>query len=399
MGRKPLAVLAAAFLLALAAPCGAVFVASQMDRIDTEGLLDSEYFLDLLSFTPPQDWERAWSASTGAYLANGASLDCCSLLLSQRLKLEKRLTPKLTMRFKFEQADDKEREETHHWIEAEQELGGGFSAVLLGEPAFRKEDADIGLGAAIRRGGVSAGLRRIFVDWNFNQRGSTSQSYPRLPVTDQLAAAYAFPAGTLSAWGEVDHLTRRLVPAQNKLFSYRRLAAAAAWTPAEPGLVPSIRYSHEFVRRSNSFLPDPTLASIDFAMRRHWASAIWTLPLSERDTLETGPAVLSRSGSALTPSSRSDYGRWELQPQARWRRRHKPWLVSELAAFGSGGEDRRFFGGAAPDRVERVGEAKLGAGLDFVFAAGRIGLNTSWDLDELRGHPWDGGNARLMLFF
>ena len=109
-----------------------------MDRVDTEHLFDSEYFLDLRSFAWSRASEDSWAASTGGYRVNGASLDCCDLYLDQSLLFTRRLTPGLEFRFLFVALSDKARQESHHYLEFEKALGAGWSAEIFGEPTFRK---------------------------------------------------------------------------------------------------------------------------------------------------------------------------------------------------------------------------------------------------------------------
>ena len=116
-----------------------------MDRIDPEPLFDSSYFINLLSFSYPVDWARRWHSSSAAYRINAASFDCCELLLKQELKFRRSLIAGLDFKFRFISEENKDRQEVHHWLELEKTMGYGFSALVLGEPAFNKGDSDIGL--------------------------------------------------------------------------------------------------------------------------------------------------------------------------------------------------------------------------------------------------------------
>ncbi|MBI4059920.1 MAG: hypothetical protein HY403_00665, partial [Elusimicrobia bacterium] len=100
------------------------------------------------------------------------------------------------------------------------------------------------------------------------------------------------------------------------------------------------------------------------------------------------------------PSAGTLYRRWEIQPYLRWRRALGARLTSELSPSLSLGENRaRHPGGGAPDRLEIVGEAKLGAALEFGFGkAGRVALGGVFDLDT-PGKPWDGGSAMALFLF
>lgn len=361
----------AALFLCLAAPARAAFVRSVMDRVDTEPLFDSEYFLDLRSFTLPRDWERAWDASTSGYRVNGGSLDCCDLYTDQGLRFVRRLTPGLEFRFRFTELSDKDRQETHHWLELERDLGGGFSAELFGETAFRKEDADIGAGLRWRRGGWEARARRNAVDFNFNSRGSTSERYDRKPYTDEVLLAAPAADGRAWAAAEFDQPTRRRVPAQNKVFGYRRSRAWTGWESAGDAAC-RLEYAYEFQRKSDD--------AYHSERRVHSASTSWL-----RGAWEPGVGFFHRS--SWTELAR--YKRWEVQPWLRRRQELRASMTGELSPFLSLGErDSRF-----------VAEAKLSAALEWAFGGrGRIGLNGTFDLDT-PGSPWDGGNVRAMFFF
>ncbi|MBI4249461.1 MAG: hypothetical protein HY611_08150 [Elusimicrobia bacterium] len=400
-----------AFLLALFAgaflqpPAHAVFVKSEMDRIDHEPSFDSEYFSDLQGFAYPFEWQDVWrSTDAPAYRINGASLDCCDLLLQQDLRFRRRLTDWLAFGFRLEQQEDKERRYLQHRVEFESRIFGGLSAAVFGEPTSRKEDADIGFGLAFENRGFRAELRQNFVDFNFNARGSTTQRYSRKPLTNEFSLALTAGKHACRAAVELDHPLRREVPAENRSFSYRRTRAAAEWRWEHPGGASRrLEYSYEFQRKGDRFTPDPSAASLDSLRHVHRAAVAVEGSWGERDRIEAGAAFLLRAARAddpWQPAAGIAYRRWEAQPYARWRRTLRPWAVTELAGFLSAGENRtRYPGGAAPGKIRRIIEAKLGAGIDFLFGpAGRIGLYGAFDLDEM-ARPWDGGNIRAMFLF
>jgi hypothetical protein len=395
--------------LLLASPASAVFTAREMDALDTEGLFDSEYFLDLLGFSPPLDWRWAWQASSSGYRVNGASLDRSDLLLEQDLKLTRRLNDGLAFRYDLVQRGDKDLVELHHWLQLEagpwRELTGG----LFGEPEFSKEDADIGLflrwarGPWMLRGAMDA------VDFSFNQRGRTSQSYHRKPVTWDLRAAWTEGGDRVLASAELDEPLERSVPADGRLYGYRRTRLALSWD--RPASAPAgdwgfaADYAFEYKREQDYYDPDPSRKTLDFRRTLH----TWTLAgerlLGARDRVEAGARLLTRSANAgHGPDSAADirYRRWELQPYGRWRRELRPWAVSELALFLGEGEQRRAYPSAPASSVaETPAEAKLGTGVDFVYGggSGRLGLYGHWDLDDAGRHVWDGGNIRAMFLF
>lgn len=367
--RRALAALG--LLLALAAPGRAAFTRTVMERVDTEPLFDSEYFLDLRSFAWPRAWADPWAASSGGYRANGASLDCCDLYTEQGLLFARRLTSGLEFRFRFTELSDKDRQETHHWLELERELAAGLSLEAFGEPAFRKEDADIGAGLRWRRAGWEARARHNFVDFNFNQRGSTSERYDKKPATDELRLSAPAAGGRAWAAGELDQPTRRRQPEQGRVFGYRRSRAWAGWEGGGAA-APRLGYGYEHQRKS----ADAT--SAERRVHTAEASALW-------GEWEPGLAFLHRAASA----GLARYKRWELQPWLRLRRELRPQLTGELAPFLSFGERD-----ARP-----LAEAKVNAALEWGFSGrGRVGLNATFDLDA-PGRAWDGGNVRAMFLF
>ncbi len=395
-------ILLAAAFIALAVPGRATFVRSLMDRVDTEPAFDSEYFLDLRSFAWPRAWDDPWAASSGGYRVNGASLDCCSLYLDQTLLFTRRLTPRLEFRFRFVELSDKDRQETHHWLEFEHDLGGGWSAELFGEPTYRKEDADIGLGLRFRRGGWEARARRTAVDWNLNARGSTTQRDSLKPYTDELSVRAPVGAWVLRLAGELDEATRREVPDERRSFFYRR-ARAEASLGMEEGWAPLARYSFETQIKANTVAPGGTGSSEEARRQVHEMSVSARIRPGPDDEFEPGAVGLlraARSDLPASPSAGTFYRRWEFQPYLRWRRGLSARLTSELAPSLSIGENRvRHPGGGAPERYETVAEAKLGGALEFKFgAAGRISVGGVLDLDN-PGRPWDGGNVLAMLLF
>ncbi|MBI5247725.1 MAG: hypothetical protein HY923_11155 [Elusimicrobia bacterium] len=403
MVAQPRAALASALLLlALTAPARATFVRAVMDRADTESLFDSEYFADLRGFAVPRSWTDTWAASTSGYRINGASLDCCALYLDQELKFARRLTPRLEFRFRFTDLDDKDRQEQHHWLELETDLGAGFSLEAFGEPAYRKEDADIGLGLRWRRGGGQLRVRRNMVDFNFNSRGSTTERYSLKPYTDELHLEA--PAGAWRAWAglELDEPTRREIPAENRSFGYTRTRALLG-AGSDEGIAPRLVYSLETQRKVNRFATVAAGESQDARRQVHAFESSARLRPRDGDELEPGLAYLNRSARTdrpEVPAGGTTYRRWELQPWLRWRRRWTKIATGELAAFLSFGENRTFRSpGATPSAHETLVEAKIGTGVDFLFSpSARLGLYGTFDADA-PGHFWDGGNVRAMFLF
>lgn len=396
-----------ALLLALAAsPAGAVFQKSQMERIDTERRFDSEYFLDLLGFSPPLDWEDDWAASTGAYRINGASLDCCDLLLRQELKYRRSLIPGLDFGFRFVQNSDKDFSEQHHWLELDRAVGRGFSVQLFGEPRPEKEDSDIGLGVAWSpeaAPGLRAAARRTWVDFVFNQRGSTSQSYTRKPLTDEFRLDWSGRAGRAWAEVEADHPLRRSIPDETRLISYRRTTARAGWRGPAAGLEARLEYSYEFLKEGDLRNPDPGSLSIDFRRQVHAVDLRGARWVGPKDRLEAGAVIFNRAARADFIHQEIlgvFYRRWELQPYARWRRRVSPRLETELGSLLALGENRRRFpSGAVPSVFDSTAEAKILAAADFRFSErGRLSLVCNIDLDS-PSHFWDGGGVRALFPF
>ncbi len=397
----PLAALALA--VGLAAPVRALFVKSQMDRLDTEPLLDSEYFADRLGFSVPAEWDREWRASTLTYRANGASLDCCDMLLDQDLRLRQRLLESLDFKFRFWQRSDKEVDEMHSQLEFEQRLPAGLSIAAFGEPTFNKEDSDFGLGLAWKpRAAVELSARRTFVDFSLNRRGVTAQRYAREPATDEFAAS--FPAGNarVRAGLELDHPLRREIPADGRSYAYRRTSAFAEARMNLAGWQGFGEYAFEYHHEGDIFDPDPALKSLDYRRRTHRLMLGAEGPLSARDRLEAGHGLVLRWARADNPRDSGAgimYRRWESQPYARWRRRLSDLVTTEVGTFLSLGEMRkRYPAHLIPSIFDIVAEAKLGTGLDFTFAPGRVGIYANWDLDDW-GHPWDGGNVRALVRF
>lgn len=389
----------AALLLALALPARATFVRSLMDRADTEPLFDSEYFLDLRAFSDPRDWRDAWAASTGGYRINGASLDCCDLFVDQGLSFARRLGERVEFRFRFTDWGDKDRQETHHWLELETDLARGWSVEVFGEPAFRKEDADIGLGVRWRRDGRQFRWRRNAVDFNFNSRGSTSSRYSLKPWTDEVTLESPVPGGTARLAAELDAPTRRDDPVARRSFFYRREYAAASWEGAD-GARPRVLYSVERQERLDRYATAALGTSTEARRRVHQLEGSARLALDARTELEPGLALLARSVQAddpHAPASGQSRRRWEAHAWTRWRRELSRLLAGELApSLALGERTTRTSGGV---RNEGLAEAKLGAALEWSFAAsGRIGVNANFDLDT-PGKPWDGGDIRAMFLF
>lgn len=393
--------LAVAFFFAFGVPVHAAFVRSLMDHVDTENLFDSEYFLDLRGFAWARAHDDAWAASTSGYRVNAASLDCCDLYLDQEFRFARRLTPALEFRFRYRELSDKDRRETHAAIELERDLGLGFSAELFGEPAYAKEDADIGFGARWRRGQWEVRARRTAVDWNLNERGRSGDRYALAPHTDEVSLRAPLGAWSARLTADLDEPTRRLVTAERRAFFYRRERASLA-VGKDEGWAPLARYSYERQVKMNTYAPGAG-ASEEARRTVHELVASARLRPTADDELEPGAAFLLRSARADLPDAPSGgtlYRRWEVQPYLRWRRSLSPRLTSELSPSFTLGENRvRHPGGLEPGHRSMIGEAKLGAAFEFKFAgSGLISLGGVLDLDK-PGKAWDGGSARAMFLF
>lgn len=404
--RRTLILLAA--LWTAASPAEAVFQKSQMDRIDTETRFDSEYFLDLLGFAPPLSWEDAWtdSSSSGAYRVGGASLDCCDLLIRQELKYRRTLVSGLDFSFRFSQSGDKDDSQVHHVLEFDKTLPGGFSGQIFGAPSPAKEDSDIGLGLAWSPPpvpGLRLAARRTWVDFVFNQRGSTSQSYTRKPLTDEARLDWTGAFGRFWTALEADHPLRKSLPDESRVYSYRRTTVRMGWRGRAAEVETFLEYAYEFQKEGNLRNPDPGGSSIDHRRHVHSVELRGLRALGARDSLEGGAVLLERAARSdfiHQPEIGVIYRRWELQPNARWRRRVSERLETAVGGMLALGENRRRFpAGIVPSIFDVTAEAKLDATVDFHFSGrGRIGLVANIDLDS-PAHFWDGGGVRALFLF
>lgn len=395
---------AAALALLLASPAGAVFVKSEMDALDTEPLFDSEYFLDLLSFRDPLEWRWAWDAAALGYRIDGASLDRSDLFLEQEAKLPKRLNDWLAISYRVEHRGDKDLSELHQWLALDFGPWSGFTAGLVGEPSFDKQDADVGLRLAQAWGPWTARASTLFVDFPFNERGKSGESYPVKPLTHAFSLTRELPGGSARLWTDLDMPTIRVVPASGRTYGYRRTRAGLLWDRPSSGDRTGWRaaYTYEFKKEEDRFEP-ATNSNLAAHRKVHTLDAAAEGRLSERDRWEAGTVFMHRGGLTHTfqPGvADARHKRWELQPYGRWRRQTKPWAVREVALYLSGGEDYRIFPGVGPDKRDTLTQAKLGFGYDLLPSPqGRIGLYGTFDLDDADRHVWDGGNVRAMFFF
>ncbi|MBI5243780.1 MAG: hypothetical protein HY922_08900 [Elusimicrobia bacterium] len=397
----------AGLLLLFSAPASAVFIANEMDVLDTEPLFDTEYFQHLRMFSDPLDWEWASQASTGGYRINAASLNRSDLLLDQRLAFARRLNDWLGFRYGLRQRGDEDLVELHQWLSLEAGPWAGLSFGIFGEPQFAKEDADIGALCRWEPGpGVSMHASVNAVDFNFNERNRTDRSYARKPATWETGLSLRLADGVMKAVAEIDLPLLRAAPEESRLFGYRRTRSGLRFDrPASEGRLGLMaEYSYEFKRKSDAFAPDPARRSESFLRRVHQAALAGEALLGAKDRLEAGGLLMFRSigvDFASAPGSARRDRRWEAQPYARWGRELKPWVASQLAAFMSFGESRhRYPDSPASSYGQSIIEASLVGGFDFVFGrAGRIGLYGTADLDDIRRHAWDGGNVRAMFFF
>lgn len=386
------------------------FLRSEMDVIDAEPLLDSEYFVDLLAFSPPLEAEWEWELAlatrpAAAYRINGASLDCCSLLLQQEASFRRLLVQGLDFRYDLRQDSAKELDEFHQWLALEAGPWRWLSAGVFGEPTANKQDADIGwLGRVSPLPGLSVYALRNSVDWNFNSRNATGETYAKRPTTYEAGLEAWTPAGRIRPRVEVDTPLERLTPATGQRYRYRRTSAELRWDlpPAQerrPGY--ALRYRYEYKQEGLLLIPDPSGRTLDVQRSLHHLRAAAVLPAGKTATLEAGAEGLWRRARAELPGAaapRSTTLRWEVHPYARLRRPLSERLVSELAGFMSYGELRRASPGASLHSTPV--EAKAVLGLDFRFAgSGRIGLYSNFDLDDADRHVWDGGNIRAQFVF
>lgn len=403
------AVLTLILLAASAAPARALFIADELDELDTERLFDSEYFLDLESFDYPLEWHWLWRGSSVGYRINGASLDRSDLLLNQEARMQAQALDWVSFKYHLVHNGDKDVVDLHQFLMVE--FGpcplSGTSVAIIGEPSFDKEHSDIGLlvRQRISEGWMAYGSVNA-VDFTFNKRGETTQRYDRKPYTYELGTGLDMGEGKLFGVLELDSLLRLQMPDSNRDYHYRRTRLRIGYDRPghDRGWGWRAGYTYEFKREGDDFLPDPTTLTSEFHRKVHSLEVAADKPFGERDRFEAGSRLMVRraeSDFAGAPARGIRHHRWELQPRARWRRMLKPWAQSEVALFMAMGERRRFYDdAAAATSTDTLIEAKLGLGMDFVYGRrGRIGLYGTFDLDEFGSHLWDGGNIRTMFLF
>jgi len=108
MVRQPGRIALLALLLSgLAAPCRALFDAGELDKLDAEVLMDSEYFLDLRSFSYPNDWLWEWERNPRGWRINSASLDANDLWIEQEVALGKSLNDWFSFSYALDHIGDR----------------------------------------------------------------------------------------------------------------------------------------------------------------------------------------------------------------------------------------------------------------------------------------------------
>jgi hypothetical protein len=396
-------------LLLFVSPAGAVFTEDELDKIDSEILFDSEYFLDLRGFSYPTDWDEFWNGSERpGYRINGASLDCCDLFLEQEARMATQLNDWFSFSYNLEHRGDKDVTSLHNWIALSFGPFADWSFTLFGEPKFAKENADIGL--RIRRSfkdRASIYVAANAVDFNFNKRGRTTQRYDKKPFTYDLGGDLDVGFGRAGLDFSFDSPIVRRIPDENRVYKYRKTRASLRWRRTAPSRGDwdlSARYNYHFKRESDDISPDPSFKTLQFHRRVYNFEASAGRWLTQRDRLETGADYLLRVGESdylNRPSTNVRHKRWEVMPYGRWRRTVNEWGIAEAALFLSFGERRQLADAATSVSItDSILEAKLGLGWDFVYGQkGRLGLYGTFDLDDAGRHIWDGGNIRAMFLF
>lgn len=395
-----------------AAPCWALFDSKELDKIDAEVLMDSEYFLDLRSFSYPNDWLWGWERNPQGWRINSASLDANDLWIEQEVRLGKSLNDWFSFSYALDHLGDKESDSVHQWINLEFGPWLGFTYGIFGEPAFDKEDADLGF--SLKYGpkrGWTLFSRINFVDWNFNERGKTTARYARKPLTVDGGIQWELAGQYVRATVEVDTPLIREIPAENRIYNYRRTVARISWNKPPGGDSESdegwgwrASYVYDYKREQDAFAPDPANITVNFHRKVHELLFAAVKPISGSTNLELGSGLMIRGGQTdyrSSPGASIRQRRWEALPFGRLRRKFRPWALAEVAAFMSLGERNRVFpSDTAISDNEQVVEAKLGTGVDFLFGKrGKLGLYATFDLDEFDRHFWDGGNIRAMFLF
>lgn len=383
----------------------AVFIKTELDRIDTEEQYVSEYFLDLLSFRYPLPWQTQWAQGKGGYRINAASLDRTDLILTQEVLFSRELLGGLSFGYHLDQTADKELQNFHQWVHLRKEVGGGLSLIVFGEPTFEKEDSDTGFGAQWETPwGPRLRVAYNAVDWNFNLRTRTTQAYIQKPYTWDAGLEMDLGLDRFALSAQFDTPLLRNIPDENRQYRYRRTVAEARWERLRSDRPFFVRYRHDFKRESDAFAPDLLAAGVDFHRSLHELEAAALLTRG-KDAFEAGQNMMFRDAQAdhgTNATASRSYFRWEFMPYVRWRRALKPWLVSEAASYLSFGEDnRRFPQDPARTDNKMIVEHKVGLGMDFIFGTrGLFSLYTTFYAppDSLRT-IWGGGSARAAFLF
>jgi len=122
----------------------------EQSGFDDVARIDSEYQSDVITYLHPLSWDPVFFSRPQAFDFTLGSLSSKLFLQQSRLRVRKRVLPRLDFRFTYFTQRDLDVDQTRAIIELTHELSKRFSLSLYGEPSHFKRENDAGIAVLYR---------------------------------------------------------------------------------------------------------------------------------------------------------------------------------------------------------------------------------------------------------
>ena len=393
------------------------FVPSDADQLDSDVLVGTEYYNDILSYRYPVVWQRRWQKSRVGYQVNTGSVDKKRLLYMDDLRLDPFSKDPVSLYVVQQRRENIDETELRRDVGLVFQ-GDGQRWILLGDGEMAKEFGDLGVAWSWHEEGRDL-LRLTFwsVDHYYNEKVTeaggkrTRSTYSaiiegRVPLTSEFEAAFFL---------EIDHPLRWVRPFKGHTYEYERREANLRVQPKDgEGFYGDLRGVH----KEEAFQPDQSpvgQAQATKSMNRQVFEG--ELGHVLRDEGKVYHLALFGAGRDFQSRGLSPVSR---EPGDEQLVLDREVLRTEVGAYGSvwqaweGDESIHWQWGMIVNAVDLTNDGRLltteiKTQLSYSFAINQgthVFVNTTWDIDELWRNfpynklpfkPWGGGNIQFQM--
>jgi hypothetical protein len=366
------------------------------DELHTEPLLDREYFLNLLAYSPFWLPAPAEPLPKAFVRTTEGSITSEEFYIWREVGFRGQVGERGLWGYQLRQQEDLDEAYFYQYFEAEAPIYGPLKFRIFGQPTAKKQHSDIGSGLWWEGGDAEGGVEATLVDFSFNEKNLDNQRDRRklYNVRAKVQTRPRAPWKGEIAW-EWDSPVEREFADDAEVFGFKRngITAAAGWARwlLRTGWRREQRYLDPLVPAERLQDFRRTVVYSDFSWLLKEGREPWRLGLQvqrrQSQFVEAGPSAASQ-----------DRLRWETNPYLTSDWRIRPKAVLESGLYMALGEERVQPFGQAPTRENYFQTIlKTALRLDFNPQVSLV-INPTWDIDQLfTARAFEGGNVQLRL--